>query len=390
MPKSRRPRRKAPTELAPISGPDSFGDLSDPHHVHSQAATLLLIGSSLRGDLVAMRPAFAALGPTPRPGVKLVPEEDLQSLGFPAVRVSGERFRPAELRQLSGSRPIPKAVRAAPARVTDVAEAFYKAPDPTTAAALLAACLRHPHALARAAAAASYFEIAVNPTPALRTLESALGSRNLLVRDVAAYALARADPKNPRLAKVLAPEDEDLSPPPVAHQPRSSTARGRVARVGGSLRTETSGNICRETSTRASTEHKTGSLGAAATATRRARSRAPSCMTGCGGRISGGWISTLIVTAAACAMLANQAGTDVGRMALLSCPVHWPKYTPDFSHTQKVVSIRVHLDLVILADGGGQRFEDPNIAENVLPIWFDHFATHDPANWQKYDIPAKL
>jgi len=66
------------------------------------------------------------------------------------------------------------------------------------------------------------------------------------------------------------------------------------------------------------------------------------------------------------AMLANQAGTDVGQMVLLSCPVHWPKYSPDFNHTQKIVSVRVHLDLVILADGGGQRFEDPRIAENVL------------------------
>jgi two-component system sensor histidine kinase KdpD len=49
-------------------------------------------------------------------------------------------------------------------------------------------------------------------------------------------------------------------------------------------------------------------------------------------------------------MLATQAGTDVGRLVLLSCPVHWPKYTPDFSSTQRVVSIRVHLDLVILAE----------------------------------------
>ena len=70
--------------------------------------------------------------------------------------------------------------------------------------------------------------------------------------------------------------------------------------------------------------------------------------------------------------------------------MHWPKYAPDFNHTQKVVSIRVHLDLVILADGGGQRSIDPRIAEHVLPLWFDHFATHDPANWQQYAIPAML
>ncbi|HEX7895485.1 MAG TPA: hypothetical protein VF447_14905, partial [Terriglobales bacterium] len=75
---------------------------------------------------------------------------------------------------------------------------------------------------------------------------------------------------------------------------------------------------------------------------------------------------------------------------LLSCPVHWPKYMPDFDITQKAVSVRVHMDLVILADRGGQKFSDPRIQEHVLPLWFDHFATHDPANWQKYNIPAML
>jgi hypothetical protein len=50
----------------------------------------------------------------------------------------------------------------------------------------------------------------------------------------------------------------------------------------------------------------------------------------------------------------------------------------------------VHLDLVILADGGGQRFHDSRIQENVLPVWFDHAATHDPAVWRQYNVPAVL
>lgn len=88
-------------------------------------------------------------------------------------------------------------------------------------------------------------------------------------------------------------------------------------------------------------------------------------------------------------MLASQAGLDIGELVLLSCPVH-PQYAPDFSHVGKAVSIRVHLDLVILADGGGQRFQDPGIEENVLPVWFDHSATHDPAVWRQYRVPARL
>jgi hypothetical protein len=47
-------------------------------------------------------------------------------------------------------------------------------------------------------------------------------------------------------------------------------------------------------------------------------------------------------------------------------------------------------DLVILADGGAQKFNDPKITEIVLPIWFDHFATHDPGVWTKYGIAQQV
>ena len=50
----------------------------------------------------------------------------------------------------------------------------------------------------------------------------------------------------------------------------------------------------------------------------------------------------------------------------------------------------MHLDLVILADRGGQRFYDNRISENVLPLWFDDFATHDPTTWETYGVPAML
>jgi hypothetical protein len=45
---------------------------------------------------------------------------------------------------------------------------------------------------------------------------------------------------------------------------------------------------------------------------------------------------------------------------------------------------------VILADHGGQRFRHPHIHENVLPMWFDHSATHEPNVWQTYNVPAML
>jgi len=56
----------------------------------------------------------------------------------------------------------------------------------------------------------------------------------------------------------------------------------------------------------------------------------------------------------------------------------------------RVVSIHVHLDLVILADRGGQRFNHPNIEEHVLSVWFDHSATHDPEIWRKKRLKEVL
>ena len=90
------------------------------------------------------------------------------------------------------------------------------------------------------------------------------------------------------------------------------------------------------------------------------------------------------------AFLASRGGMDVGRLVLLSCPVHRNKYWPDFTRVRKVVSIRVRMDLVILADGGGQRFCDPGIEEIVLPIWFKHSATHDPAVWDRENLPSRI
>ncbi len=88
---------------------------------------------------------------------------------------------------------------------------------------------------------------------------------------------------------------------------------------------------------------------------------------------------------------ATKFGMTAGKLILLSCPVHVNKYFPDFAKvTRPVVSVRVKLDLVILADFGAQKFRHPDIKEIVLPIWFDHGATHDGANWVTHNIAARI
>lgn len=88
------------------------------------------------------------------------------------------------------------------------------------------------------------------------------------------------------------------------------------------------------------------------------------------------------------AFLANLDGLKFGRMVLLSTPVWWNKYHPRERDYTSTISIRTKLDLVILADGGGQRFPPNTIPDYVLNIWFDHSATHDPAVWRQH--PPRL
>jgi pimeloyl-ACP methyl ester carboxylesterase len=273
--------------------------------------------------------------------------------------------------------------------VRRAASAFYRDTSHETAAALLEVALRHPHELARVSAAASYVQVTTDPAKALAILERGVRSRDRLTRNVAATALGRFDPRNPALAPLLE-----------ARRRRSRLRRSRTALLvhGTWARTQPwwqppSGDFWSYYHAQvdptlygaADRFEWSGGYSDAARALAGSDLHAwvdAHTLDGLDliGHSHGGNVI----------MLANHAGTHVGRMILLSCPVRWPKYTPDFTRVGRVISIRVHLDLVILVDGGGQRFNDSRIEEHVLPLWFDHFATHDPATWQQFNVPAML
>jgi hypothetical protein len=406
MPNPRKSSRRgvsSPTSYAaskPIAGPDAFQDLTEPSHVLSQAATLLLIGSYLRGDASsaqaraesAIRVTTLTTGALPS-AFQALPEEDVKALGFPQLQASSERFRATDLQRSLGVRfsgvrmaaPVASDVRAAAKSLPAAADAFYGNANTETAAALLEAGLRHPNDLVRAAAAASYFEVAAQAAEAIVALESCVGSKDRLTSDVAAYALAHIEPSNPELLKRLRARRKISRRKPS----RTSTiVHGTWAADSGwwqppngdfwtYLRDNVDPNLY-------GAQDRFGWSGGYSDS---ARTKA--------GTDLNTWVQKhslngldLYCHSHGCSvsMLANHLGTRVGKMVLLSCPVHWPKYTPDFTRVTKVVSVRVHLDLVILADRGGQKFNDPNIEEHVLPIWFDHFATHEPAVWDKYKV----
>ncbi|MDX2416096.1 MAG: alpha/beta hydrolase [Xanthomonadales bacterium] len=90
------------------------------------------------------------------------------------------------------------------------------------------------------------------------------------------------------------------------------------------------------------------------------------------------------------AHLATRQGAQFNRLVLMSWPVH-ERWFPNFAHVNKIVDIRVRLDLVIMIDGGDQRFRTNqfNIEEHRHG-WFNHSATHDPDYWDDHDLWAKI
>ena len=267
--------------------------------------------------------------------------------------------------------------------------AFYRDTSQESAGALLEVALRHPSELVRVTAAASYVPITTDPAPALAILEQGVRSRDALTHDVAATALGRLDPRNPMLAPLLEPRRRPARARP-SHT--SLLVHGTWARSepwwqppNGDFWTYYHAHVDPTLYGAGDRFEWSGDYSDAGRAV--------------AGNDLHGWVDAHNLDGldlighshgGSVIMLANHAGTHVNRMILLSCPVHWPKYTPDFMRVARVISIRVHLDLVILVDGGGQRFNHPQIEEHVLPLWFKHSLSHDPATWQQQNVPAWL
>ena len=81
----------------------------------------------------------------------------------------------------------------------------------------------------------------------------------------------------------------------------------------------------------------------------------------------------------------------MSKLVLMSCPVHWHLYQPDFNNVEKVISIRIKWDLVIMADRGAQHFRSPYINEKILPIWFkNHEDSRLSSTWKKRSLDKLL
>jgi hypothetical protein len=271
--------------------------------------------------------------------------------------------------------------------VAACAAELFDAPGVDRAAQLLEMCLDHPVPLVRIAAAAAYFPVTTEPERAIGLLADGAGSRDELERDLAASALARIQPEHQSLARLTR-----LRPPQRGGK-KSHTAtivhgtwaaNGTWWRPGGdyyeyveTFRPDLYGAADRFRWTGGYSD------GARAIAAQELEA----------------WVQARALAGidlfchshgANVAMLATQLGMQAGTLVLLSCPVHPHKYFPNFANANRVVSVRVKLDLVILVDGGAQKFSHPQIEENLLPVWFNHSASHDPQVWQDHNVQAMV
>ena len=263
---------------------------------------------------------------------------------------------------------------------------MFEEPGFLNLAKLVAVSLHHSSLLVRVAAASTSFDVLVDAGRlAGPVLIEGTYSEDALVRDVAATALARVAPDHPRIIELtrqgaLIGEGRPANTSLIVH---GTWARNATWwQPGGDFHDYLLNNV--DSSLYAGFDRYDWSGGYSDHA------RAIAALELVDWTMQMNWYQPDLFThshGGNVAMLANRA-MDIGRLVLLSCPVHKNAYWPNFGRVQKVVSIRVHMDLVILADRGGQRFRDPNIEENVLPLWFDHSNTHDPNTWVDQDIPS--
>jgi hypothetical protein len=375
----------------PVTGPRAFRR-EDDAAVLSQAAFLLQLGSQLRGDAAAFRGRAAAASGRRR---EAVPRRDRAAFPVPVVRDPGRRVEPPQVQARLARRygraltPAPGHPGSPPPEVLgDLAARLQQRPTALATAELMEACLAHPRDVPRIAAAWAYFPLSAEPARLLDVLVAGTASDDPLARTMAATALARVAPEHPRLAELTrpAPPGPGGAPAHTSLLVHGTFAHGTAWwQPGGDFHEYLRAEVRPDLYGAPDRFDWSGGYSDAARALGAADLDAWVAGHGAGGldlltHSHGGSV----------AMLASQNGLAVGVLVLLSCPAHPSRYLPHPARVKRTVSVRVHLDLVILIDGGGQRFQEPEIEEHVLPLWFDHFATHDPDVWREHGVPALL
>ena len=382
---------------------DAFSQTGE-ESAQTQSAVLLGIGALLSEQSAAFPMAAGAEEQS-----AVLPEEDLDALAFPrhllqlqnrrGIRFQQSLLQPeigqADFQALKGARDFHDSDAESKfiQNQVSLSETLARSSEPEieTAAKLVENSLNHPQPLVRVAAASvahDLFPTREHADDVMEQILTGLDSEDGLVRDLSATVLARVDADHPRLAALTEGSDQG---PPGETQHTSLLVHGTWARgnswwqPGGDFHNYILNDVFTDLYSQADRYDWSGgwSDGARSLAATQLQSWAGSHNLNA---------PTLLCHShgGSVAMEATHGTLQVNKLVLLSCPVHTQKYLPNFNQVNETVSVRVRFDLVILADGGGQRFRVNGIRENRLPVWFNHSASHDPAVWQDHDVPAKL
>jgi hypothetical protein len=360
----------------PVRGPRAFAEESDAASM-SRAAVLLGISAQLDRP---REPRLLFLRESA--GGRVSPEDEFE---IPPVQRTGERFRfvePLAIRRIEGDERLRAANRA------ELASEVFQSPEPVRAARLAAYCLDDPDPLTRVAAAVLDFRLSVDPRRAIDTLAEGTRSGDELVRDVAATGLAKISPRHPALVPLRRRRDDRRGP---AEEPRTSmlihgtwAAGNSWWQPGGDFHTYLRGGYRPDLYAEVDRFDWTGGYSPGA--------RADAAVE------LDRWLrdhdeeGIRLIThshGGNVAFLASGSAPFLGDLIVLSCPVR-DEYVPYFPNIGRVISVRVKLDLVILVDGGAQSFDYAQIDEKVLPLWFNHSATHEPDVWEKHGVASLI
>lgn len=375
----------------PIKGARAFQQISEDTSP-SQAAMLLSFGNQIRGGEAPMRARAAALKRKSYVGSEpesAFPVPKLAGLSGP---LSADEAR-ARVKRLYSHTPGKRALAAD--RFTryeqayrDCAERLFEKPVAERAADLLQMSLDHPKDLVRVAAAISSLPLTTDPGRNIQVLVQSLRSADELERSLAATGLAQVVPEHPALRRLSRRKGVRKPGKPV----------GTITLIHGTWASDSpwyqpGGDFFTFIkSLRVDLYDNPDFFRWSGSYSHGARMEAAAELKQWVDQHNEAGLDLMGHSHGANVMLkATEMGLQAGKAVLLSCPVHVDRYFPDFSKVATpVFSVRVHLDLVILADGGGQRFNHPDIKEIVLPIWFDHGASHDPQVWQTHNVAQKI
>lgn len=370
----------------PVTGPEAFTQL-DENGIEAQAAILLGIGSQLRGDRQKMQARSAAVA---QPTDTML-AEDLEEFPIPRLAPASRRYGREQIEDKTLAR-FGMSISEAPGEpqtLAKIADDVYTTRSREAAAGLAYASMHHSHPLVCVAAANAALPVTTTPAEPIEILAKYTRSDDELVRDVAATSLARYMPEHPALRDLVGGDETPLLPTPAE---TSMLIHGTWARnnpwyqpPNGNFWQYIKGNVWPDLYANSDFFRWSGGYSDGARDL-----WADRLVAWIQGKNENGISLMTHSHGGSVAMLATWRGVQFDRLVLLSCPVHPAKYSVNFAAVNRVVSVRVRLDLVLLADGSGSRFNDPRYNEHVLPIWFNHFKSHDPATWTRFNIPGML